>query len=144
MGAFFVVLKYMKTVLFCFIILMSINTCSQENISLNYLAQSRGFYLKIEVQNNDLKVISEREAEPKTKELSNETLKDIEKLIANVSFDDVHLSDDSRSSFDAAAMAEFRCTFNNETHEYAFDHGSPPEELKQLIEKIIVLAESLE
>lgn len=126
------------------LVLFSINNCEQENMELNYLAQSRGFFLKIELQGNALKVINQKGGETKERQLSKLEQEELKNIVTSSDFDNVEASDSTKSHYDAAAMASLTFTLEGNNHEFEFDHGNPPRKLESLVNKIITLSEIVE
>ena len=144
MGAFFVALDSMKTLILSILALFSINNCKQENIELNYIAQSRGFFLEIELQSNILKVTNQRGNEAKERQLSKIEQEELRNIVTSTDFDNVETLDSTKSHYDAAAMASLTLTLDGNNHEFEFDHGNPPRKLESFVNKIITLSEIVE
>lgn len=134
----------MKTLSITLVFLLGISHCEQENMELTYLAQSRGFFLEIQLQSNMLKITDQRGGETKVRELSGLEQKELNSILQSTDFDKVKTSDSTKSHYDAAALAELSLSFNGNDHKFEFDHGYLPKELEILVNKIITLSEIVE
>lgn len=112
-----------------------------------YEANSRGFFMKIKVENKKIFVSRERDAKDFkiVNEISNEDWSEISKLALAVDLEkvkDLKWPTEKRY-YDGAAHANI--TFINNGVEYpanGFDGGFPPEEIADLVNKIVELAEN--
>ncbi|MDT0538812.1 hypothetical protein [Croceitalea sp. P059] len=134
----------MKTLLVAIILILGMNNCQQNNVELNYLAQSRGLYLEIELHSNVLITTNQREGETKKRELSKIELEDLRRILEYTNFDNILSTPGIKSHYDAAAIASLNLTFKGNAHEFEFDHGNPPKNLEALVNKIITLSEIVE
>ncbi|WP_281541895.1 hypothetical protein [Maribacter aestuarii] len=134
----------MKSILGSLLLLLSVLNCGQENMELLYVAQTRGFFLKIVVKSKVLTVISERDGEVKERELSELDFEELKTLLAITDLDDVKTSTSSKSTYDAAAMASLNLSIKGKSYQFDFDHGNPPKKLEALVNKIITLSEIVE
>lgn len=141
---FFVVLIYMKTIFLSIVLLVSAYNCAQENLDLTYLAQTRGFFLQIEIHPSKLKVTHTRGGETKERELTQREQDELKDILAHTDFEKVKTTESTKSHSDAAAMANLSLTLDGEHREFDFDHGSPPKLLDSLVQKIISLSETME
>lgn len=115
--------------------------------SINYTASTRGFYLNIEIIEDNITVERSRDSDASiSKELSDEKW---EHLIALMSEFDVRKLDkmaspSKKSQVDAAVLANLEVETENHLYSCYFDHGNPPEPLKRLMEYMLTLSESIE
>jgi hypothetical protein len=134
----------MKLIFGSLLLLFSIANCGQEDMELHYIAQTRGFFLEIEVKSKVLKVINERGSEAKERELSELDFEELKTLLSITDLDDVETSTSSKSTYDAAAMASLNLSIKGKSYQFDFDHGNPPKKLEALVNKIITLSEIVE
>lgn len=157
MAPFFVILgvnlKSMKVYIILLILVLPTMGCAQRTAdisqlkSINYNASTRGFYLNIEI--NEENIIVERNRDSDTsisKQLSDEKWQQLVTLISE--FDvrklDKMASPSKKSEVDAAAIANLEVETENHLYSCSFDHGNPPEPLKRLMEYMLTLSESIE
>ena len=112
----------------------------QNDVSLTYIAQTRGFIYSLQLKDNKLELnnnnsfkkleLSETDIEQITKILS-ET--DFEKIENNISVDDL--------AVDKAIQGNFDLIFNKKKHSFQFNHLNLPEKIKQLLSYLEALKE---
>lgn len=143
----------MKLHILLFIFVLPMIGCSQRTTdiskvkSINYTASTRGFYLNIEINEENILIERSRESDTSiSKSLSDEKWQHLITLISK--FDvrklDKMTSTSNRSEVDAAAKANLEVETENHLYSCSFDHGSPPEALKELMEYMLTLSESIE
>lgn len=113
---------------------------------IEYHASTRGFDEKIIIQEKQIKVTTtKRGVESFKKNTIND--KDWQKLISILKSIDIDaipkFKDPTQKRFyDGAAIANLKITLKEKTYESCnFDHGNPPQELKELVEQIILFSE---
>ena len=120
------------------LIVSSISCQSQDkkdSISLNYSAQTRGFQLAIQLENNLLEVTKNNETHQieLTEKQFNEVLEMVKKidfdlLKSNISIDDL--------AVDKAIKGEFELNLNGVLYAFEFDHNNAPESIQELLNKL--------
>ena len=121
------------------LLLVSLTSCQsqnkKDNISLNYNAQTRGFQLAIQLENNLLEVTKNNEThqieltENQLNEIISTVKKiDFEVIKSNISIDDL--------AVDKAIKGEFEVNFNGELYAFEFDHNNAPEKIQELLNKL--------
>jgi len=108
---------------------------------IEYTASSRGFYQKITINNQTITVSKDRKGNDKSILLKIDT-SDWDELVSY--FKEVQLNNmteikapTEKRLYDGAAVANLKITFNEKNYETAnFDHGFPPKEIKQLVDKV--------
>lgn len=121
------------------LLLVSITSCQSQDkkdtISLNYNAQTRGFQLAIQLENNLLEVNKNDETHQieLTENQLNEVIEMIKKidfkvLKSNISIDDL--------AVDKAIKGEFELNLNGELNTFEFDHNNAPEIIQELLSKL--------
>jgi len=120
------------------LIVSSISCQSQDkkdSISLNYSAQTRGFQLAIQLENNLLEVTKNNETHQieLTEKQFNEVLEMVKKidfdlLKSNISIDDL--------AVDKAIKGDFELNFNGKLYAFEFDHNNAPENIQELLNKL--------
>lgn len=143
----------MKLHILLFILVLPMMGCAQRTAdisqlkSINYTASTRGFYLNIEINEENITVERSREGDKSIgKSLSDEKWQHLIALISE--FDvrklDTMVAPSKKSEVDAAAMANLEVETENHLYSCSFDHGNPPEPLKRLMEYMLTLSESIE
>ena len=115
-----------------------------ETTTIEYVANTRGFYKKIVVQNKTITVSKDRRGidKPVSTKISDA---DWEKIVAEFQKIDLegisNLKAPSEKRFyDGAAIANLKIMYQDKTYESAsFDHGNAPSEIKKLVDKINAL-----
>lgn len=109
-----------------------------ETTVIEYVANTRGFYKKITVQNQMVLVSKDRKGNDKPVEIKISD-SDWKKLITD--FQEINLDEipnlkapSEKRFYDGAAIANLRITYKDKTYEStSFDHGNPPAEIKKLV-----------
>lgn len=119
--------------------------CNQEpRWSLNYRAESRGFYKELVCDGTSLKHRSTRQGTFKTYNLTAEEQESLVTALKSVNPKNFSEPDQGLSMVDAAALANLELLVNGEAYQYQFDHGYPPKELQELVTKLLTLSEKVE
>tara|TARA_R110000868_G_scaffold376014_1_gene640733 strand:- start:35 stop:430 length:396 start_codon:yes stop_codon:yes gene_type:complete len=115
-------------------------------LSVTYNAESRGVYLNIELKNAIITIVKDRNGENvETKQLDIEDWKKICLMVekANARKIKSYKSPSENRFSDKASIANLKMEYKDTTYESnIFDHGNPPRQLKELIEKILALSET--
>ncbi|WP_291114842.1 hypothetical protein [Flavobacterium sp. UBA6135] len=139
----------MKTITFIFLSLFIAKGCSQQqkeemkNTSIEYQAMSRGFYLNIVIKDKELVVVKERDGKPELRKISSSDWNELSDLFLKIKPEDLSkFKVPSENRFvDAAAIGNLRVIYEGKLYESeSFDHGNPPKEIKNLVNKIISIA----
>jgi tyrosine-protein phosphatase YwqE len=121
------------------LLLVSITSCQsqdkKDSISLNYSAQTRGFQLAIQLENNLMEMTKNNETHQieLTENQLNEVIDMVKKidfkvLKSNISIDDL--------AVDKVIKGEFKLNFNGELYTFEFDHNNAPESIQKLLNKL--------
>lgn len=113
--------------------------------TIEYQATSRGFYLNINIQDEKLTMTKQRDGESKVYELSNQDWKDLANLYKKVELKKLSTYKDptQKRFYDGAAIANLRVVYEGKTYEtVGFDHGNPPVEIQEFINKIVSFSEN--
>ena len=105
---------------------------------IEYVANTRGFYKKITVQNQMVLVSKDRKGNDKPVQIKISD-SDWKKLIAD--FQEINLDEvpnlkapSEKRFYDGAAIANLKIIYKDKTYESTnFDHGNPPAEIKKLV-----------
>ena len=141
----------MKTIAMIFLILFLGKGCSDENltdmknIQIQYEANTRGFYQKIVIKNQEISISKDRNEEGLgiTKKISAEDWKAIVTLFSKIYLEklETYEGPTQKRFHDGAAMANLVVNKNEVEYTSAtFDHGTPPVEIAPFINKIVGLA----
>ncbi|MDP3359038.1 MAG: hypothetical protein Q8S41_06770 [Lutibacter sp.] len=107
----------------------------KDSISLNYNAQTRGFQMAIQMENNLIEVTKNNETHQI--ELTDIQLNEIIEMVkkidfalikSNVSIDDL--------AVDKAIKGEFELNLNGKIYAFEFDHHNAPESIQELLNKL--------
>ena len=141
----------MKTIALLFITLFMAKGCSQEsqndlaNAEIVYTANTRGFYQKITLHNQEISVSKNRndEGNGEVNKISDKDWKELVGLFKLVKLDSLPtLKDPTQNRFyDGAAIANLKVTYKEKEYQTLdFDHGFPPVEIEKIVNKIVLLA----
>jgi hypothetical protein len=135
----------MKTIFTIFLTLFLAKSCSNEefdNAIVDYEANSRGFYKKIKIEDKKLYVMNERKGESTEVSLSKKEWNELVEAFKEINLegmDNLKAPTDKRL-YDGAAHANISITLKGKTYTTeGFDHGYPPIEIENLINKLIFL-----
>ena len=117
---------------------------SQLPMRIVFEANTRGFYQKITIQNQQVFISTDREgkAVPVSKKISDADWRTITGFLAETELETLpHLKAPTEKRFyDGAAIAHLEIRYKDrEYHTPNFDHGFPPESLKKLVTQIVSL-----
>jgi len=117
---------------------------SQLPMRIVYEANTRGFYQKITIQNQQVSTSTDREgtAVPVSKKISDADWRAITGFLAETDLETLpHLKAPTEKRFyDGAAIAHLEIRYKDKEYNTPnFDHGFPPESLKKLVVKIVSL-----
>ncbi len=143
----------MKSILFSgcmviFIMACGVNKKEQKSslLGITYNAESRGVYLNIEVKKATITIMKDRNGENvETLELDLIDWEDICLMVEKSNVENIkrYKSPSENRFSDKAAIANLKIQYEDTSYESnSFDHGNPPEQLKELIEKILALSET--
>lgn len=120
-----------------------------ETAVVEYVANTRGFYQKIVVENQTVTISGDREGKekPVATDISDA---DWEVLISE--FRKINLEEipslkapTTKRFYDGAAIAHLKITYKDKTYKTSgFDHGFPPDEIKKIVDKITSFAKTKE
>ena len=115
-----------------------------ENISFEYEAHTRGGYKKVLAKQDTVYTIKSRGGEAIEKKLSKSDWNSLLSLLSKVDAEkmkDLKAPSDKRA-YDGAMMAELKVIYKDKTYQTpTFDHGNPPAEIKDLVNKIIEVSD---
>lgn len=122
--------------------------CSQEtkndleNSSIEYIANTRGYYQKITIQNQEVSISKNRNEEGKgtTTKISDADWKELVNVFETIQLDSLSTYKDptQKRFYDGAPMAKLKITYKEKEYESLnFDHGFPPVEIEKLVTKIV-------
>lgn len=108
---------------------------------IEYVANSRGFYEKIVVENKMVWVSKERDVKDMGKPvaISEDVNKELASYLKTVNLDQLATYKDptQKRFYDGAAMAQLKITVDGREYQTTnFDHGYPPIEIEKLVNKI--------
>lgn len=115
----------------------------QESI-ISYEATARGFYMKIEILGSIMKLNRDRNREAVVMVLNDVDVKSLDELFQKINLKELksYKAPTEKRFYDGAAIANFNVTYQGQFFKTKdFDHGNPPLELKELINKIVSLTE---
>ena len=124
--------------------------CSQEakndiaNAKIVYTANTRGFYQKITIQNQEISVSRERDSSDKgaTSKISDADWKELVGYFEKIELDSLSTYKDptQKRVYDGAAIAELIINYKEKEYQTKnFDHGYPPIEIEKFVNKLVSL-----
>ncbi|MDP2069821.1 MAG: hypothetical protein Q8K04_12770 [Lutibacter sp.] len=130
-------MKFYKMTLI--LLFASLTSCQsqdkKDSISLNYNAQTRGFQMVIQMENNLLEVTKNNETYQI--ELTDIQLNEIIEMVKKIDFDliksNVSIDD---LAVDKAIKGDFELNFNGKLYAFEFDHNNAPENIQELLKKL--------
>lgn len=143
----------MKILALLFLTLSLSNNCQGQKDSdlemakIEYTANSRGLYQNIVIENKILSQIDSRGGKAKKSALTNSQYKALAKDFQAVTLEEIPSlkAPSQKRLHDGAAMAHLKLTYRGKTYEsQTFDHGYPPEKIKNLVNRIRSLSKKEE
>ncbi|MEI7508522.1 MAG: hypothetical protein WCJ62_03565 [Flavobacterium sp.] len=115
-----------------------------ENTKIVYSANSRGLYLKITVQNQELSVVTNRReaGNGTTTKISDTDWKELVALFNKMNLEKINSYNGptQKRFYDGAPMANMVITYKEKDYETTtFDHGAPPIEISDFVNKVTSL-----
>ena len=119
----------------------NINKKAQNEMILEYVANTRGFFKKITIQNNVVSVSRDRNGKdiPQKAAISDKDWNELMSYFEVINLDKMPgLKDPTQKRFyDGAAIANLKVTYNGKEYMTTdFDHGFPPSEIEKIVVKI--------
>ncbi|HSD06473.1 hypothetical protein [Flavobacterium sp.] len=136
----------MKFLSILFLTLLLAKNCqSQNNLDLatakmEYTANSRGVYNKTVVENKTIAYSNTRDGKPSSNSLTEEQWNALITEFQKVDLEEIpNLKAPTQKRFhDGAAMANLKITYKGKTYEsQTFDHGFPPEKIKNIVNTLL-------
>ncbi len=126
--------------------------CSQDakndwaKASIEYVANTRGFYQKITIQNQTVYINSDRNSNKlgESKAISDSDWKALVNSFETIDLESIPtLKDPTQKRFyDGAAIANLKITYQEKEYKTVdFDHGFPPAEIETLVNKVVAFGE---
>jgi len=114
------------------------------NISFEYEANTRGSYKKVLAKQDTVYTIKTRNGKPEERTLSKKDWNSLLDLLSKV--DATKIADlkapSEKRFYDGAMIAGLKVIYKDKTYESSnFDHGNPPAEIKDLVNKIIEVSD---
>jgi hypothetical protein len=124
--------------------------CSQEakndiaNTKIVYTANTRGFYQKLTVQDQEISVSRERDLSDKgfTSKISDADWKELVGYFEKIKLDSLSTYKDptQKRVYDGAAIAKLIINYQEKEYQTKnFDHGYPPVEIEKFVNKLVSL-----
>ena len=137
-------MKILSLLLFSLFITKSVCGHSDKDVKtavVEYVANTRGFYQKITISNQEVWVTKDRSGneKPNKIKISDTDWKSFVALVENVDLNQLETlkAPTQKRFYDGAAIANLAITYQDKKYESSsFDHGFPPEEIKKIVEKI--------
>lgn len=117
------------------------NKQDMETAVIEYVANSRGFYQKITIQNQTISISKDRSdnKQPIVKKITDADWKELADSFKTITLDRLATlkAPTEKRFYDGAAIAHLKIIYKDKTYETpAFDHGFPPAEIKKIITQI--------
>ncbi|GAA4273295.1 hypothetical protein GCM10022258_25890 [Aquimarina gracilis] len=117
-------------------------------ISIEYQAVSRGTFFQVSVSEKFIQKTIDRNLKTiDSRKCSKKDWETIQSLIQNIDLNTINAlkAPTDKRLFDGAAHAQLKISYKTKIFtSNGFDHGNPPEEIKQLVNTILSLSESIE
>lgn len=124
------------------------NGCSQKtknnlaNASIEYIANTRGFYQKITIQNQEVSISRSRSEQGKGEitKISDADWKELVTAFETIQLDSLSTYKDptQKRFYDGAAIASLKVNYKEKEYQsLSFDHGNPPVKIEKLVIKIV-------
>ena len=112
-----------------------------ENATIQYTANTRGFYQRIIIINKTATISKDRNQSvaPEQITISDDDWKELIECFAKINLEEIpKLKDPTQKRFyDGAAIADLKIRYQNKNYETVnFDHGFPPAAIEKLVNKI--------
>ncbi|WP_264519979.1 hypothetical protein [Flavobacterium sp. N1994] len=141
----------MKAITMILLTLFLGKSCSNQaqndiaNSVIQYVANSRGYHLKIIITNQVATISKGRSIDNPSEQIkiSDTDWKELVDAFANIKLEDIpNLKDPTQKRFyDGAAIANLKIRYQDKNYEtVVFDHGFPPAEIEKLVNKMVSLA----
>ncbi|MBP8157820.1 MAG: hypothetical protein KAX93_05530 [Flavobacterium sp.] len=145
----------MKTITMILLTIFLGKSCTNEaqndltNTTIQYTANTRGFYQKIVIINQKATISRDRNevALPEEIKISDADWKELVTAFGKINLEEIpKLKDPTQKRFyDGAAIANLKIRYQDQDFETTdFDHGFPPKEIEKLVNKIVALAKEKE
>ncbi len=130
-------MKLFKMILI--LLLVSSTSCQsqdkKDSISLHYAAQTRGFQLAIQLENNLLEVTENSVMH--NIELTGNQLSEIIEMVKKTNFNTIESNISKEDlAVDKAIKGEFELNLNRKIYSLEFDHNNAPECIQKLLNKL--------
>jgi len=114
------------------------------NSVIQYVANSRGYHLKIIITNQVATISKGRSTDNPSEQIkiSDSDWKALVDAFAKINLEDIpNLKDPTQKRFyDGAAIANLKIRYQDKNYEtVVFDHGFPPAEIEKMVNKIVSL-----
>lgn len=119
-------------------------TQNGQEATIIYQAFSRGYFLSVELQGNKLTVSKERDVEGKDLILNDAEAKELSALFQKITLADLetYKGPTEKRFYDGAAIANLTANQQGKVYKTPdFDHGNPPVEIAEFINKIVAFTE---
>lgn len=108
---------------------------------LEYTANTRGFYQKIHIQDQKVSISKDRSGNDKSvsTKISDADWNQLVSYFETINLDSLETlkAPTEKRFYDGAAIANLEITYKDKTYKTtSFDHGYPPEAIKELVTKI--------
>ena len=140
----------MKAITMILLTIFMAKGCSQESkndiatAKITYTANTRGFYQKITVENQEVSITKERDSNDKgaTTKISDADWKELVGYFEKIQLDSLSTFKDptQKRVYDGAAIAELIVDYKEKQYQTQnFDHGHPPVEIEKFVNKLVSL-----
>lgn len=136
----------MKVFTIIFLSLFLTKNCNQKEkeemkkATIEYQSISKGSYVNIQIQNENLSIVKKRDEKAKIYQLAKEDFKELANLFAKIDLNQLEncKGPEEKRFYDGAAMANVRVVYEGKVYQsQTFDHDSPPLEIEAFVNKIV-------
>jgi hypothetical protein len=145
----------MKALIMILLTILMAKGCSQEtknelvNTKIQYIANTRGSYKKITIQNQEISISKNRndEGNGETTPISDSDWQKLAVLFSKIELDrlNIYQGPTQKRFHDGAAMATMTIIYKDKEYQTtSFDHGTPPVEIADFVNKVVSLVKEEE
>lgn len=138
-------------IIFALIFAFLLSNCSSKSTTkmeepiISYEALSRGFYMKAEIKGSEMNLSKDRSSKLEKVSLRESDVKELQKAFEKIDLNEIenYKGPTEKRFYDGAAIANLTISYQGKMYNsQSFDHGNPPLELADFINKIVSLTAS--
>lgn len=135
-------MKILSILLLSVVMIKGCNSKDLKDTVITYTANTRGFYEKITIQNQEVSINKKRgdEGLGETRKISDSDWKTLVALFSKIDLEKLNTYEGptKKRQFDGAPFGSITIHYQGKDYENAaFDHGNPPVEIKEFVDKVV-------